>query len=81
MTKLILVILIIGIFFLQKVGNHRALLRSPYDQIYNVFNSILGFIHTPLRKIVKPINIGRGLNLDVVPFITLLILLIYLSLS
>jgi hypothetical protein len=75
MIKILIALLILGIFFLQKVGNHGALLKSPYDKIYRILNTIFDFIHRPLRKRIKPINIGRGLDLDIVPFITLIILL------
>lgn len=80
MFKIVVAILIVGAFFLQKVGTHGALLKSPYDRIYKIFNDIFSFIHTPLRRNIKPINIGRGLDLDIVPFITLSILVLILLL-
>lgn len=76
MIKTVIALLIIGIFFLQKVGNHGALLKHPFDKIYSFYKTIFDFIHNPLRKRIKPINIGRGLDLDIVPFITLIILLV-----
>lgn len=81
MFKITIAILIIGIFFLQKVGNHGALLKFPYNKIHKVFKTIFDFIHIPLRKQIKPINIGRGIDVDITPFISLLILLIIMTLT
>lgn len=75
--KLALIALIFGLFFMQKVGKHENLLLKPYDKIYSTFDSIL----TPFTKLFKsinPIKIGNGLMLDIVPFIILGILLLFL---
>ncbi|TKG95202.1 hypothetical protein EYV94_10855 [Puteibacter caeruleilacunae] len=76
MIKLLIALLIVGLFFIQKVGNHGGLLKHPYDRIYSVCMSLFDLIHKPMRKRIKPINVGRGLDLDIVPFITLFILLV-----
>lgn len=74
--KILIIVLIVGIFFLQKVGTHGALLKSPYNKIYKVYHTIFNFVYVPMRKWIKPINIGRGLDLDVIPFFILISLLI-----
>ena len=76
MIKILIMALIIGLFFVQKVGTHGILLKSPYDQIFKTFKTIFDIVQKPLSKIIKPINIGNGLNLDIIPFIILIILLI-----
>jgi len=79
MSQIIIILLIIGLFFLQKVGSHGQLLKSPYNTIYKVYNSFFGFINGYLRHYIKPINIGRGIDLDIVPFILLFVLLVIMK--
>ncbi|QZT38856.1 YggT family protein [Halosquirtibacter xylanolyticus] len=74
MIKIGLFLLIIGLFFYQKVSSHANLLDSPYDKIYKVLDTVFDLLTRPFMNI-NPINIGRGVKLDVAPFIVLIILL------
>ena len=76
MIKALIIALIIGLFFIQKVGTHGNLLKSPFDQIYNIYKTIFDIIQNPLRRIIKPQNIGTGLDLDIIPFVILILLLV-----
>lgn len=67
---------IIGLFFTQKVGTHGNLLKSPYDKLFKIYKTIFDVIQKPLSNIIKPINIGIGLKLDIIPFVILIFLLI-----
>lgn len=80
MFKTVIIILIIGVLFNQRVGSHEDLLKSPFDIIYKFFHRIFSLVYTPLRRVLKPINIGQGLDLDVVPFVVVFILLMALML-
>ena len=66
MIKIVIIVLILGLFFLQKVGTHAMLLNPPYNKVYRFFNTIFNYIFSFLRKYIKPITIGRGLDLDII---------------
>jgi len=78
--KLALIALIFGLFFMQKVGSHANLLIHPYDKIHKAFNAIFSPL-TGILKSIKPIKIGNGLSLDIIPFIILGLILLLLELN
>ncbi|TAJ09374.1 hypothetical protein DMA11_20255 [Marinilabiliaceae bacterium JC017] len=78
--ELVLIVLILGLFFLQKVGTHSDLLKHPFDKIHVVLKSIFKPV-TELFKSFKPVEIGTGLSLDIVPFIILGLLILLLEVN
>lgn len=74
--KLILVILIIGLFLYSKLLPHKDKLDLKYLRIFNFFNSIYQPLLNFFRRLIKPFQVGNGISVDMAQVVFLLILLI-----
>lgn len=78
--KLILVILIIGLFLYSKLLPYKDKLDLKYRRIFNFFNSLYQPILSFLKGLIKPFKVGNGISVDMSQVVFLLILLIIFNL-
>lgn len=75
----IISILIIGLFLFSKLLPYKDKLSPNYRRIFDFFNSILSPTLNLLKKVVKPIQVGNGLSVDMSQIVFLVVLLIALN--
>jgi YGGT family len=78
--KILLNFLIIGLFFHSKAALHKEKLDTQYRGYFQFFDNIFSPIFRFLEPMLKPIQIGQGVGLDVKPFVLLAILLLLMRL-
>lgn len=79
LTPVIISILIIGLFLLSKLLPYKDKLSPKYRKAFDFFNSVLSPTLNLLKKIIKPIQVGTGLSVDMSQIVLLVVLLIALN--
>jgi hypothetical protein len=76
--KLLIFILIIGLFLLSKLLPYQTKLQGNFKSTFNLFEGILSPILDGLKKVIKPFKVGEGLFVDMSQIVLLVILLLLL---
>lgn len=76
--KLVLEILIVGLFLYSKLTPYNDRLNVNHKKVYNFFNSIFKPILSFLSRFFKPFTVGVGLSVDMTQIVLLILLLIIL---
>jgi hypothetical protein len=79
MIRIIISILIIGLFLYSKLLPHKDKLNAQYKKIFEFFNSIFSPIFNFLKNMVKPFQVGLGLSVDMSQILLLIIFLMLLN--
>ena len=80
MFKILIYILIIGLFLYSKILPYKDKLDIKYIKIFDFFNAIFTPIFKFFNPIFKPMQLGIGLSVDLTQIVLLIILLILLNL-
>jgi hypothetical protein len=75
-TKILINLLIVGLFFHSKAAPHKDKLDMQYQGHFQFFENIFSPIFRLMETWFKPILIGQGVGLDIRPFLLLIILLL-----
>lgn len=78
--KLIVLVLVLGLFLHSKLAPYKDKLDVKYRKGYNFFNSIFKPLLSFLNNFFKPLNVGTGLFVDMTQIVLLLIMLTVLIL-
>ncbi len=78
--KILLNFLIIGLFFHSKAAPYKEKLDTQYKGYFQFLDNIFSPIFNLFGSILKPIQIGQGVGLDLKPFVLLIILLFLIQL-
>ena len=76
LIKIILNVLIIGLFLYSKLLPYKEKLNGQYKGVFNFFNSIFTPILNGLKSLVKPFQVGQGLSVDMTQIVLLVLLLL-----
>ncbi len=79
MIKIIIYILIIGLFLYSKLLPYKDKLSHQYKGIFNFFDALFMPIFNFTRKFIKPFQVGIGLAIDMSQIVLLMLLLILLQ--
>lgn len=79
MLRIIISLLIIGLFLYSKLLPYKDKLSPQYKNIFDFFNSIFSRIFIFLKNIVKPFQVGIGLSVDMSQIVLLIIFLMLLN--
>jgi len=79
MVKILISILIIGLFLYSKLLPYKDKLNPQYKKIFDFFNSVFTPIFNFLKKIIKPFQVGVGLSVDMSQIVLLIIFLMLLN--
>lgn len=79
MIRILISILIIGLFLYSKLLPHKDKLNPLYRKIFDFFNSIFSPIFNFFKNIVKPFQVGLGLSVDMSQILLLIIFLMILN--
>lgn len=74
--KIVLNLLIVGLFFHSKAAPHKDKLDAQYKGYFQFFENIFSPIFKATETFLKPIQIGQGVGLDIRPFVLLFVLLL-----
>ena len=74
--RLVLSVLIIGLFLYSKLLPYKDKLNGQYKGIFNFFNSVFSPFLNGLKSFIKPFQVGPGLLVDLTQIVLLVILLI-----
>lgn len=77
--KIIIQILIVGLFLYSKLLPYKDKLNPQYRNIFDFFNSIFSPAFNFLKTIIKPFQVGVGLAVDMTQIVLLLIFLMLLN--
>jgi hypothetical protein len=80
LLKLILNVLVLGLFLYSKLLPYKDRLIDPYKGVFNFFNRILSPMLNALKSLVKPFKVGTGLSVDMTQVILLTLFLILINL-
>ena len=80
LIPIVLNILIVGLFLYSKLLPYRDKLNPRYKKIFDFFNSLFNPIFNFLKNMIKPIQVGFGLFVDMSQIILLIIFLLLLNL-
>lgn len=75
-------ILIVGLFLVSKLLPYKDKLSAKYRKVFDFLNKIFSPIFNLLKQVVKPVQVGAGLFVDmsqIVLLAFLLLLLIFLK--
>jgi hypothetical protein len=72
-------VIIVGLFLYSKLLPYKVKLTGFYLRLFNFFESILNPLLMLLRKIVKPVQVGNGLAVDMSQIILLVLFLLTLK--
>ncbi len=78
--KLVLEILIVGLFLYSKLTPYKDRLNVNHKKVYNFFNSIFKPILSFLSRFFKPFTVGVGLSVDMTQIVLLVIMLMLMIL-
>ena len=78
--KLILSILLIGLFLYSKLLPYKDKLNNKYKGIFNFFNAIFSPILNFFKSFIKPFVVGQGLSVDMTQVLLFAIFIILLNL-
>jgi uncharacterized protein YggT (Ycf19 family) len=81
LIKLIVEILILGMFLYSKLLPYSDRLNVNYKKIFNFFKYIFDPILTFFKRYLKPFKVGNGVAIDLSQFLLLLIFLFILFLA
>ncbi len=82
MKSLILIfinILIVGLFLYSKLLPHKDKLNPRYKKIFDFFYGIFSPFFNFLKNILKPLQVGLGLYVDLTQILLLIIFLMFLN--
>ncbi|MBE0392382.1 hypothetical protein BJQ96_02230 [Flavobacterium sp. PL0002] len=74
-AKILISILIIGLFLYSKLLPYKNKLNPQYKKIFDFFNSIFSPIFIFFKNMIKPFQVGYGLSIDMSQIVLLIILL------
>jgi hypothetical protein len=74
--KILLDVLIIGLFLYSKLLPYQSRLVGQYKRIFNIGNKIFSPVFNGLKSIVKPVPVGVGLSVDMAQIALLVLLLL-----
>jgi hypothetical protein len=77
--KLILSILLIGLFLYSKLLPYKDKLNNKYKGVFNFFNAIFSPIINFLKSFIKPFTVGQGLSVDMTQVLLFAIFLMLLN--
>ncbi|MFB9078982.1 hypothetical protein ACFFLS_10210 [Flavobacterium procerum] len=77
--KIIVQILIVGLFLYSKLLPYKDRLNSQYKSIFDFFNSIFSPIFNFLKPMIKPFQVGTGLAVDMTQIVLLVVFLMILN--
>lgn len=77
LLKLIFCTIIIALFLYSKLLPHKDKLDLKYKKIFGFFQSVFEPILNFLKKMIKPVQVGTGLSIDMSQLVLLVILLIF----
>lgn len=73
-------ILIVGLFLYSKLLPYKDKLNPQYKKVFDFFNNVFSPMFNFLKNLVKPIQVGVGLSVDMSQIILLIIFLMLLNL-
>jgi hypothetical protein len=76
---LLINVLIVGLFLYSKLLPYKDKLNPQYKKIFDFFNSIFFPIFNILKNIVKPLQVGMGLSVDMSQLVLLIVFLMFLN--
>lgn len=79
MIKIIIYILILGLFLYSKLLPYKDKLSHQYKGIFNFFDALFTPIFNFMRKFIKPFQVGFGLAVDMSQIVLLILFLILLQ--
>lgn len=79
MIKIIIYILIVGLFLYSKLLPYKDKLSNKYRGVFNFFDVLFTPIFNFMRKFIKPFQVGFGLYVDMSQIVLLILLLILLQ--
>lgn len=74
--KILLNILIVGLFLYSKLLPHHDKLDNQYKSAFNLFQSIFQPVLHFLKTLIKPFQVGQGLAVDMTQIVLLIVLLL-----
>lgn len=74
--KIILAVLIIGLFLFSKLLPYKDKLSSRYKSIFDLFLNIFTPVLNGLKSLIQPFEVGPGLSVDMTQIVLLALLLI-----
>ena len=80
LLPILLSLLIVGLFLYSKLLPYKDKLNPQYKKIFDFFNSIFTPIFNFLKNLIKPIQVGLGLSVDMSQIVLLIIFLMILNL-
>jgi hypothetical protein len=78
MIKILISVLIVGLFLYSKLLPYKDKLSLQYKGIFSFFDALFTPIFNFMRKFIKPFQVGFGLSVDMTQIVLLIILLILL---
>jgi uncharacterized protein YggT (Ycf19 family) len=78
MLKILICVLIVGLFLYSKLLPYKDKLNHQYKGIFNFFDALFTPIFNFMRKYIKPFQVGFGLSVDMTQIVLLILLLILL---
>ena len=72
-------ILIVGLFLYSKLLPYKDKLYKKYENIFNFFYSLFNPIIDLMKRVIKPLQIGKGLYVDMTQVILLIFFLIIIN--
>lgn len=75
LIKIILDVLIVGLFLYSKLLPYKDRLVGQYKRIFDVSSKIFNPVFNGLKSIVKPVPVGAGLSVDMTQIVLLVVLL------
>lgn len=76
MIKILISVLIIGLFLYSKLLPYKHRLNSRYRNVFNFFNSIFEPFFNLIKGFINPFQVGTGLSVDMTQIVLLILLLI-----
>ncbi len=76
LIKILLNLLIIGLFLYSKLLPYNSRLVGQYRRIFDIVSKIFNPVFNGLKSMVKPVPVGTGLSVDMTQVILLVILLV-----
>lgn len=79
MFKIILDILVIGLFLYSKLLPYKDRLHSKYKRIFSFFDKLFNPILFFLKKYIKPFEVGQSISIDMSQIFLLTLFLLLMS--
>jgi len=77
--KIVINVLIIGLFLYSKLLPYKDKLNNQYKSIFDFFNKVFAPVLKFLKSFIKPYQVGQGLSVDMTQIVLLILFLVILK--